>query len=105
MTFKIITAYGDSYRSNFFLALMLFVGMGLTGCGPIHTGSQISHDTLHQLGEGKATKAEVLALFGEYPTSQPREIANMPDGGKHLFFKETWGTIEAIVSPIKVPKR
>lgn len=58
-----------------FLVLILIIGV--TGCGPIHRGPQISHDKLNKLVEGKTTKAEVLALFGDYPTSQTRDSSGL----------------------------
>jgi hypothetical protein len=57
---------------NLFLALAIIMFMALAGCGPIHTGPQISHSKLDQLVIGKTTKSEVIALFGELPSTQSR---------------------------------
>lgn len=59
------------------MSLLLFLIVGLNGCGPIHKGPQISHNKLSQVIEGKTTKAEVLALFGSFPTNQTRDSSGL----------------------------
>jgi hypothetical protein len=47
--------------------------MGLVGCGPIHTGPLINHGKINQIVEGQTTKSEVIALFGNMPSTQTRD--------------------------------
>ena len=67
------------------LALLMLAIVALAGCGPIHTGPQISHNKLDNLVIGKTTKSEVIALFGELPSSQSRSGS----GGSTLTWTHT----------------
>ena len=60
-----------------FLLLSMILIIAVTGCGPVHTGPQIDHAKLDQIVKGKTTKGEVIALFGNLPTSQTRDSSGM----------------------------
>ena len=62
-------------------ALLVPVGLSLSGCGSVTYGQRIDADRVAQIVKGTTTRQQITEWFG-----QPMQTVMMSDGGRTMYF-------------------